>query len=253
VTGTSEVQVPDGTVVGDAFTSALKKAFAIAFGIPESIFETFTAEVTGPGRLLSVKTEKPGPGRLLSATTKVDFVIDLVGQPDITAEKAHILATTPAELTASAKTELCAVHIADCNKVLVGQPGYQEGTTTISPCAPVTTKWVDPCTVVPTPAPAPPPTTNNPCAPVINRKEEQTSKVHNLQRVAIVTPMAFAVLGFLMAAVLLGLVVRGFRVRRMSQVATYKPITSRGYIQSPVAEPEDNEDDETEEHLLSPA
>jgi hypothetical protein len=217
--GTAEMSVPDCTIIEASaiYKDALKQAYAIAFGVPKSVFEMFEAKCVAnspSARALSQYSQK----------LKVDWVIDLAGQPDIPAEKAKILAATVPELTKDSIIELCAVHFPDCGKVAVVSSAVQEKTTSMPPpCAPITTKWVDPCTPVPTPAPVTTPAPVNPCAPVIARKEEQTSKVQSLQRMTSITPIAFAAFGVVLAALVLG--VRGRRKARET-----------GYLKTPVAD-----------------
>jgi hypothetical protein len=233
--GTAEMSVPDCTAIEASaiYKGALMKAYAIAFGVSQSVFVSFEAKCDASA---------PTNRRLSASKTKVDWVIDLAGQPDIPAEKAKVLAATVAELTKDSIIELCAVHLPDCGTVAVVASAVHEETTTLPPpCAPITTKWVDPCTPVPTPAPV---TTANPCAPVIayKREEEQTSKVESLQRMTSITPIAFAAFGVLFAAVILG--VRGRRKARET-----------GYLQTPIAEDhvEEDEASEAEAALLSQA
>jgi hypothetical protein len=225
--------VPDCTAIEASaiYKGALKKAYAIAFGIPEAALVSFEA-----------KCAAPAPTRRLSTSKLVvDWVIDLAGQPDMEAKKAQIKAATVPELTKDAIIELCAVHFPDCSKVVVESSAIHEQTTPMPPpCAPITTKWVDPCTPVPTPAPV---TTGNPCAPVLAMKDEQTPNVQSMQRMTSITPMAFAALGFVLAAAVL--VVRGRRTSR----------ATGGYSQAANVEDQvvEEEASEAERTLLSPA
>jgi hypothetical protein len=238
--GTTEMSVPDCTAIEASaiYKGALMQAYAIAFGIPASLFASFDAKCAAPA------PTKP-PQRLLSTSKLVvDWVVDLAGQTDIPAEKAKVLAATVAELTKDSIIELCAVHFPDCGQVVVVASAVHEQTTPMpNPCAPITTKWVDPCTPVPTPVPVTTGPPVNPCAPVLAMKEEQTTKVQSMQRMTSITPMAFAALGFVLAAVLLG--VRGRRASR----------ATGGYTEAANSDDKVVEEERTEAEraLLSPA
>jgi hypothetical protein len=198
VDGTATMSVPDcipfeESATKPTFVGALKKAYAIAMNTPESTFTKFTTTcIHAPTSTKRRLTDVPG-------TLKVEWEVDLAGQPDIEAAKEKVKATPVTELTKDSQIELCAVHYEGCGTVAVTSSSVQEATTTMAPpCAPVTTKWVDPCTAVPTPAPV------NPCA-TVPRKDEQTSKVQGMQRMTSMTPIALAAAGFLLTAVVLGI------------------------------------------------
>jgi hypothetical protein len=216
-----------------ADVAELKKAnYPNADGIVVQSHSVVTATITtttAPTTTEAASTELPNPCTVAPTTVA----------PTTVAPNPCAPVPTPAPVVTTVTTTPAAPN--PCAPVPTPAPATVTTTpapvtVTITPVAP------NPCAPVTTPAPA------NPCAPVIARKSEETAGLQNslLKRATMISPTAFAFLGFIVVAVLIGLVVRVER-RRMSHRSTgYSPINTNVATKELVAE----ESGDTQDALL---